>query len=131
MLVLSFPTYKFVSEETQSIEDGGIIMGTPARPMNLHPGGVSLNNGWANQASDWMTPRPTLTKRGRNYSRTGSTPSSNHHMMFSPPHNSMGWPQPWPDQMHMQMSHPHYPIAPVTTIAVSVVHIFNFFFMKK
>ena len=92
-----------IVEETQSLDDDGLLMTTP-RNISVVP-----TMPWTNTTNpEWASPRPGLSRRNRNAaSKT----------MYQPP-TLVGWPN-W-NEAPVQVTNPKMvPLAPVTSLAVS------------
>ncbi|XP_063923502.1 kinase D-interacting substrate of 220 kDa B isoform X3 [Zophobas morio] len=95
---------KVIKEETQSLDDDGLLMTTP-RNISVVP-----TMPWTNTTNpEWASPRPGLSRRNRNAaSKT----------MYQPP-TLVGWPN-W-NEAPVQVTNPQMvPLAPVTSLAPEV-----------
>lgn len=113
---------KVIKEETQSIEDGGLIMAPVQRQYNINHTSVS-NNPWPTPDIDWNTPRPLLNRKMRTMTRS-SAPSSNN-LIYAQPAGIMPWPNPWQETFHINSQPALYPVGPVSNLSVESL-IFNF-----
>lgn len=111
--------YELVSEETQTFEDGGIIV-TPS-PRNLNLSGTTTTP-WSNSPLEWNTQRVgPINRRIRSFSTTGPT------AVVYPQSNVMNW-RTWGEPMQSLSAppHPHYPLAPVTNLSVRILNDTNY-----
>ncbi|XP_015838726.1 kinase D-interacting substrate of 220 kDa B isoform X2 [Tribolium castaneum] len=95
---------KVIKEETQSLDDDGLLMTTPRNLSVLPP-----TMPWSNPANpEWISPRPGLTRRNR----PSSKPT-----MYQQPSGLIGWSPYEP----VQVTNPQMiPLAPVTSLAPEV-----------
>jgi ankyrin repeat-rich membrane spanning protein len=95
---------KVIKEETQSLDDDGLLMTTP-RNLSLIP-----TMPWSNpNNAEWTSPRPGLIRRNR----PSSKPT-----LYQQPSGLVGWPS-WNEPV--QVTNPQIvPMAPVTTLAPEV-----------
>ncbi|KAJ8969884.1 hypothetical protein NQ317_011176 [Molorchus minor] len=101
---------KVIKEETQSLEDDGLMVGP--KNMSILPAHMSS---WGN-TTEWNSPRSALSKRLR---INKPSPLSTTQPVMYPPVQAgiMGW-QPWNDHMALQ---PHIPLAPVTILEPEIM----------
>ncbi|KAK4875156.1 hypothetical protein RN001_011578 [Aquatica leii] len=100
---------KVIKEETQGMDDEGIIM-TPARSSHPPPNYVqSANTSWS--TTDW-TPS---TKRGRNFGKHNIPAPPT--MMYPATSTIVNWQHPWDTSLN---SHYH-PVGPVTELSPEVL----------
>jgi hypothetical protein len=103
------------TEETQSLDDDGLLMTTP-RNLSLIP-----TMPWSNpNNAEWTSPRPGLIRRNR----PSSKPT-----LYQQPSGLVGWPS-WNEPV--QVTNPQIvPMAPVTTLAVSYFQILKMRILSK
>ncbi|XP_072386705.1 uncharacterized protein Arms isoform X11 [Diabrotica undecimpunctata] len=104
---------KVIKEETQSLEDDGLVMA----PIKNSMTGTHSMSSWNN--SEWVSPRTNLSRRMRPSPKTQMTPMTHHgtpqtimgHPMQQMTPSMSSWQQPWNDPMVYRTP---IPLAPLT-----------------
>ncbi|XP_018570623.1 kinase D-interacting substrate of 220 kDa B isoform X3 [Anoplophora glabripennis] len=104
---------KVIKEETQCLEDDGLLMG-PSRNMSLTPQSIQQMSGWPN-ANEWNSPKPALVRRVRTTPK--ATPVGQSMLYSQVQHGILGW-QHWNDPMPIQQQ---VPLAPITILQPEVL----------
>ncbi|KRT81831.1 hypothetical protein AMK59_5196 [Oryctes borbonicus] len=109
---------KVIKEETQNFEDSALVFGTSQRPLNIAQ--ATINTNWPGSAPDWNTPRSTMSRRTRTFTRPSPGPTA---VVYPQTAGVLPWPQPWGDPMAMSGATTQYPLAPVSTLSPEVLDI--------
>lgn len=115
----TYSIIKRITEETQGFEDDGLVMATPPRTMNILPS-PNVATSWPSATPDW--PRQVTNRRLRNFNRNTPAPTA---VVYPQAAGVVSWPQPWGETVTMPQDPAQYPLAPVTTLAVSLHFMVN------
>lgn len=99
-------------EETQTFDDGSLVM-TPSKRDMIIPSAGSTHTPWSNAPIEWNTQRiGAINRRLRSFS-TATGPAALAYQQA----NMMNW-RNWGEPMQLAPSQHHFPLAPVTNLAV-------------
>nr|XP_022916026.1 kinase D-interacting substrate of 220 kDa isoform X5 [Onthophagus taurus] len=105
---------KVFIEETQNLEESGLLFGPSSRPQ-------SLQNQWPQQTPDWHIGRPPVNRRTRSFVRPTSGPTA---VVFPQTAGVLPWHQPWGDlPLAPNPTAYHASIAPVSLLAPNVLDV--------